>query len=73
VDGLEQEYGQRISVERVNFISERGQALARRYQIRAHPAIVVIDASGTAVLTLPGEIGAAGRTQIVAAITALQR
>lgn len=73
MDGLEQQYGQKITFERVNFTSERGQSLARRYQVRAHPAIVVIDASGTATLSIPGQIGPAERARIVVALENVSR
>jgi thioredoxin-related protein len=47
-------YGSRLAVLRVDYASSNGQALARRYQVRAHPTIVVIDAHGAAQLNLPG-------------------
>jgi len=54
VDGLEQTYGTRVSVMRIDFNSEQGQALAQRYLVRNHPTIVVIDRSGTARATIFG-------------------
>jgi thioredoxin-related protein len=54
VDGLEQTYGSRVSVIRIEFNSEQGQALAQRYLVRNHPTIVVIDRSGTARATIFG-------------------
>jgi thioredoxin-related protein len=72
VDGLEQQYGQQMSFERVQFDTPRGQALARRYQVRAHPAIVVLDAAGNATLTIPGQAGPAEQQRIRTAIEALR-
>ncbi|MEP7189209.1 MAG: hypothetical protein ABI901_08475 [Roseiflexaceae bacterium] len=54
MDGLEQTYGDRVSVMRIDFNSEQGQALAQRYLVRNHPTIVVIDRSGTARATIFG-------------------
>ena len=54
MDGLEQTYGARVSVMRIDFNSEQGQALAQRYLVRGHPTIVVIDQSGTARATIFG-------------------
>jgi thioredoxin-related protein len=39
---------------RVDYASPQGQALARRYQVRAHPAVVVIDRRGTQQYAAPG-------------------
>jgi thiol:disulfide interchange protein len=54
VDGLEQTYGTRLHVMRVDFNSPAGQELAARYQVRGHPTIVVIDRSGTVRATIIG-------------------
>jgi len=54
VDGLEQTYGTRLHVTRVDFNSPAGQELAARYQVRGHPTIVVIDRSGTVRATIIG-------------------
>lgn len=54
MDGLEQTYGTRVSVMRIDFNSEQGQTLAQRYLVRNHPTIVVIDRSGTARATIFG-------------------
>jgi thioredoxin-related protein len=72
VDGLEQQYGQQISFERVHFDTPRGQALARRYQVRAHPAIVVLNADGNATLNIPGQAGPAEQQRIIVAIEAVR-
>ena len=54
MDGLEQTYGTRLHVMRVDFKSPAGQELAARYQVRSHPTIVVIDRAGTARATIIG-------------------
>jgi thioredoxin-related protein len=54
VDGLEQTYGTRLHVMRVDFNSSTGQELAARYQVRGYPTIVVIDRAGVARSTIIG-------------------
>ena len=54
MDGLEQTYGARLHVMRVDFNSPAGQELAARYQVRGHPTIVVIDRAGTGRVTIIG-------------------
>ena len=54
MDGLEQTYGTRLHVMRVDFNSPAGQELAARYQVRGHPTIVVIDRVGIARATIIG-------------------
>jgi thioredoxin-related protein len=54
VDGLERQYGQKLGFERVDFDTSRGQRLARRYQVRAHPTVLVIDRAGAKAASIPG-------------------
>ena len=54
MDGLEQTYGTRLHIMRVDFNSTAGQELAARYRVRGHPTIVVIDRAGTAQATIIG-------------------
>jgi thioredoxin-related protein len=65
VDGLEQTYGDRLAFERVDYTSARGQALARRFLVRAHPTVLVIDRAGQVVANIPG---VPRREQVAAAI-----
>ena len=54
MDGLEQTYGTRLHVMRVNFNSAAGQDLAARYLVRGHPTIVLIDGAGLTRATIIG-------------------
>ena len=54
MDGLEQTYGTRLHIMRVDFNSPAGQELAARYLVRGHPTIVVIDRAGTAQAPIIG-------------------
>ncbi|HWQ11861.1 MAG TPA: thioredoxin family protein [Roseiflexaceae bacterium] len=54
MDGLERQYGGRIRFVRVNFDAPEGQHLARRYLVRAHPTVLIIDRAGEAVASIPG-------------------
>lgn len=46
VNGLEEKYGQQIDFGRYNIVSEQGQAWAREYGLRGHPAYVLVDRAG---------------------------
>jgi len=54
VDGLEQEYGNRMTFQRLNAASE-GQALFQRYNLPGHPAYVIVDKQGTVVWRFVGQ------------------
>jgi thiol-disulfide isomerase/thioredoxin len=43
VDGLEQEYGGQIAVQRVNADKGDGPAIMRKYQILGHPTLLIFD------------------------------
>jgi thioredoxin-related protein len=62
VDGLEQRYRGRLAVRRVDYNSTAGRQLAQRYQVRAHPAVVVIDRQSEAIYAQAG-IPDAGRVE----------
>ncbi|MEN9934463.1 MAG: hypothetical protein RLZZ387_1042 [Chloroflexota bacterium] len=70
MDGLEQEYGARLSFERVDYNTQRGQALARRYNVRAHPTVLVVDTEGAAVATI---LGVPARERVAEAIRRVAR
>ncbi len=46
VDGLEQDYGDRIEFQRYNIASEEGETWARQYNLRGHPAFLLLDSQG---------------------------
>lgn len=55
VDGLEDEYTDRINVERLNAAQE-GQEQFRQYSLRGHPAYVFLDPSGDVRFRLNGRV-----------------
>ena len=54
VDGLEQEYGNRIAFQRLNAARE-GQALFQRYNLPGHPAFVIVDQQDNVVWRFIGQ------------------
>jgi hypothetical protein len=46
VDGLEQDYDDRVDFRRYNIASEDGEAWASRYSLRGHPAFLLLDSQG---------------------------
>ena len=54
VDGLEQEYGNRMTFQRLNAASE-GRTLFQRYNLPGHPAYVIVDKQGTVVWRFVGQ------------------
>lgn len=46
VDGLEQDYDDRIDFRRYNIDSEEGEAWAGQYSLRGHPAFLLLDSQG---------------------------
>ena len=46
VNGLEQEYGDRIDFRRYNIVTEEGSAWATQYSLRGHPAFLLVDEKG---------------------------
>ncbi len=54
VDGLEQEYGNRMTFQRLNAAWE-GQALFQRYNLPGHPAYVIVDKQGNVVWRFVGQ------------------
>jgi len=54
VDGLEQEFGGRMTFQRLNAASE-GQALFQRYNLPGHPAYVIVDKQGNVIWRFVGQ------------------
>lgn len=55
VDGLETDYGDRMAFQRLNAARE-GQPLFQRYNLRGHPAYVILDEQGDVVWRLVGQV-----------------
>ena len=55
VDGLEADYGERITFRRLNAAAD-GQALFQRYNLRGHPAYVILDAQGNVIWRRVGSV-----------------
>ncbi len=46
VNGLEAVYGEQVDFRRYNIDSAEGEAWASAYQLRGHPAFLLLDAQG---------------------------
>jgi len=66
VDGLAQDYGDRIVFQRLN-AQQDGEQLFRQYRLRGHPAYVILDQRGQVAWQQIGEVP---RQELV---TALER
>ncbi len=55
VDGLAQDYGDRIVFQRLN-AQQEGRPLFRQYRLRGHPAYVILDKRGRVVWQQIGEV-----------------
>jgi len=66
VDGLAQDYGERIVFQRLN-AQQEGEQLFRQYRLRGHPAYVILDQRGQVAWQQIGEVS---RQELV---TALER
>lgn len=55
VDGLETDYGDRMAFQRLNAATE-GQSLFQRYNLRGHPAFVILNEQGDVVWRLVGQV-----------------
>ncbi len=55
VNGLAQDYGDRITFQRLN-AQQEGEKLFRQYGLRGHPAYVILDGKGRAVWQKTGEV-----------------
>jgi thioredoxin-related protein len=64
VNGLENDYSDRIAFQRLNAARE-GQALFRRYNLRGHPAYVILDEQGNIVWRLVGQTPRAALEQAI--------
>lgn len=49
VDGLEERIGSQVEFARVDVFDERGQELARRYNVSATPTYLLLDSAGREV------------------------
>lgn len=56
VNGLEQEYGDRIVFQSLNVDEPEGRVVAQTYRVRGHPTIVIVDSKGEVVWTGVGVI-----------------
>lgn len=54
VDGLEQKYGNKIVVKRINADVGEGPTILRAYRIQGHPTTLVFDKKGQEVQRLLG-------------------
>jgi hypothetical protein len=59
VDGLAQDYGDRVAFQRLNARQE-GEKLFRQYGLRGHPAYVVLGRKGQVVWQQIGEVSHQG-------------
>ena len=57
VDGLEREFEGRALVVRVNFLTDTGRTLGRRYDVDVVPSFVAFDRSGDEVYRREGARG----------------
>lgn len=55
VDGLAQDYGDRIVFQRLN-AQQEGEPLFRQYRLRGHPAYVILDKHGQIAWQQIGEV-----------------
>lgn len=46
VDGLEQDYSDQIDFRRYNIDTDEGEAWASQYNLRGHPAFLLLDRQG---------------------------
>jgi thioredoxin-like negative regulator of GroEL len=68
VDGLEEEYGDRVAFQRMNVDQADGRAAAETYRVLGHPAIVILDAGGNVVFS---RVGVQPRDDLAAALAKL--
>jgi len=54
VDGLEEQYGDRVAIKRINADVGDGPAVMKEYGILGHPVLLVFDRSGREVERLLG-------------------
>jgi thioredoxin-like negative regulator of GroEL len=70
VDGLEEQYGDRLAVKRVNADVGDGPAIMRNYRIPGHPTILIFDQKGTETDRLVGPQPVETVTEAVQAVLA---
>jgi thioredoxin-like negative regulator of GroEL len=49
VDGLEEQYGDRVTIKRINAQVGDGPAIVQEYRILGHPTLLVFDQNGDEV------------------------
>ena len=54
VYGLEEEYGEDLTFDRVNANGEPGRTLLRTYGLRGHPSYVIVDPEGKSLWSASG-------------------
>jgi hypothetical protein len=54
VYGLEEEYGEDLTFDRVNANLEPGRTLLRTYGLRGHPSYVIVDPEGKSLWSATG-------------------
>ncbi len=54
VDGLEQEYGGQIAVQRINATEGDGPAIMRQYKLLGHPTLLIFDSQQQEIHRLIG-------------------
>lgn len=64
VNGLEDEYDDRITFQRLN-AAEEGQALFQQYNLRGHPSYVILDTRGEVVWRFAGQTSRATLRQAI--------
>ena len=55
VNGLEEDYGDQIAFQRLN-VAQEGQDLFRRYNLRGHPAYVIVNTEGEVLWRFVGQV-----------------
>ena len=55
VNGLEQQYGDRVAFAGVDYNNRANRELVQRYRVRGHPTFVVLDANGAVVREFVGQ------------------
>ena len=54
VDGLEQDYGNKLAFDKLDANAEPGRTLLREYSLRGHPSYVIVDPDGKRLWSASG-------------------
>jgi len=68
VNGLEEAYGDKIDVRRLDANSEDGGAAFRYYQLLGHPSYVILNPEGQVLWSGLGELSEADLSQQIMAV-----